>query len=223
MNGACVAAGQPQVRSVNVGRPREVEWEGGQVTTAIYKSPVPGRHRVEGVNVAGDDQADRSVHGGRDKAVYAYSREDYAWWEDELDRELAPGTFGENLTVGGIDPQQALVGERWRIGSVLLQVTQPRIPCYKLGIRMDDRQFPRRFADAGRPGTYLAIVEPGELGAGDAIEVVDRPDHGVTVGTVERAYHAERSLAPELVPVEQLPRNWRIWAAKVVAAAADLD
>lgn len=208
---------RPKVVSVNVGRPRDVAWGGRTVSSAIWKSPVPGRQRVAGVNVAGDDQADRSVHGGDDKAVYVYAVEDYRWWGDQLGRVPDPGTFGENLTVTGVDPQEALIGERWRVGSVLLQVTQPRIPCFKLGMRMDDRQFPRRFAQAGRPGAYLSVVQAGELGAGDGIEVVHRPAHGLTVGTVERARHADRSLAPRLVTVEELPRRWRVWAARIVA------
>lgn len=213
----------PHVVSVNVGQPRELEWDGRVMATAIWKSPVLGRHRVAGINIASDDQADRTVHGGEDKAVYAYAAEDYAWWETELEVGLAPATFGENLTVAGLNLQDALIGERWRVGTVLLQVTQPRIPCFKLGIRMDDRQFPRRFAEAGRPGAYLSIVEAGEIGAGDLIEVVYRPDHGLTVGTVERAYHADRSFAPRLVAVQELPRTWRMWAAKVVAAVTHLS
>lgn len=211
----------PRVVSVNVGQPRQLERDGRVVSTAIWKSPVRGRQRVVGVNIAGDGQADRTVHGGEDKAVYAYAAEDYAWWEAELAVGLAPATFGENLTVAGLDLQDALIGERWRVGTVLLQVTQPRIPCFKLGIRMDDRHFPRRFAEAGRPGTYLSILEAGEIGAGDLIEVVYRPDHGLTVGTVERAYHADRSFAPRLVTVEELPWTWRVWAAKVVASVTD--
>lgn len=206
--------GTGRVRSVNVGHPREVAWDGGTVATAIWKTPVPGRHRVEGVNVAGDDQADRSVHGGPDKAVYAYASEDYGWWSAEPGVALAPGTFGENLTVQGLDPTAALVGERWRVGTALLQVTQPRIPCFKLGIRMRDPDFPRRFARAGRPGAYLRILEEGDVAAGDAVEVVARPDHGVTVGMVERAYHADRQLRPRLVGLEDLPASWRVWAAR---------
>lgn len=204
----------PKLVSVNVGAPQQVEWNGEVVWTAIWKSPVPGRHLVAGVNIAGDDQADRTVHGGDDKAVYAYAVEDYRWWESRLDRALAPGTFGENLTVRGVNLNAATIGERWRVGTALLQVTQPRVPCFKLGIRMGDRHFPRQFAEAGRPGTYLSIVELGELAAGDIIEIVHRPDHGVTVGTVERAFHADRTLAPQLVTVEELPATVRTWATK---------
>lgn len=213
----------PEIVSVNVGRTREVDWNGQSVSTAIWKFPVSGRHLVAGVNVAGDDQADRTVHGGDDKAVYAYALEDYQWWEACLDRPLDPGTFGENLTVRGVDLNAAIIGERWRIGTVLLQVTQPRVPCFKLGIRMGDHHFPRRFAKAGRPGAYLSIIEPGELGSGDTVQIVHRPDHALTIGTVERSYHADRGLAPRLVTVDDLPRTWRIWAAKIVASPAGLE
>ena len=112
------------------------------------------------------------MHGGDAKAVYAYAREDYEWWEGELGRELAPGTFGENLTVRGVDVSGAEPGERWRIGSTLLEVTEPRRPCFKLGVKMDSLRFLKQFAAAGRPGKYLRIVEEGELQAGDAVEVV---------------------------------------------------
>ena len=153
--------------SVNVGSPREIEWLGRREATSIWKSPVEGRVPVRGVNVAGDDQADREFHGGPDKAVYAYAREDTVWWERELGRELEHGNFGENLTVSGVDVTGAVVGERWEIGTVVLEVAQPRIPCWKLGARMEDASFPVHFAAAGRPGAYLRIVEEGEIGAGD--------------------------------------------------------
>lgn len=201
--------------SVNVGSVRTIDWNGRQVTTGIYKKPVDGRRPVRGVNVDGDDQADRRVHGGPDMAVYAYAAEDYRWWEDELGRPLAPGTFGDNLTVEGVSPSDAVLGERWRVGSAVLRVTQPRIPCYKLGIRMGDPRFPSRFAAAGRPGTYLAIEEEGEVGAGDGVDVLSRPDHAVTVGDVERAYHVDRSRVPSLLAAPDLSDGWRQWAQKV--------
>lgn len=163
------------VISVNVGLPRAIEWLGKRDTTAIWKAPVEGRVPVAGVNLAGDDQADRRFHGGPDKAAYAYAREDYDWWSRELDRPLHPGTFGENLTLEGVDVTAAVVGERWAIGSALLEVAQPRTPCWKIGARMNDPDFPVWFAAAGRPGAYLRIVAEGEVGAGDAVEVVERP------------------------------------------------
>jgi MOSC domain-containing protein YiiM len=213
MNRACVLA-------VNVGTPRLVEWLGRRERSSIWKSPVKGAVRVEGVNLAGDDQADRTVHGGTDKAVYAYAREDQAWWEAELGRPLDPGTFGENLTLRGVDVTGTLVGERWRIGSVLLEACQPRIPCWKIGARMGDQEFPPRFAAAGRPGAYLRILEAGELQAGDAVEVVRRPSQGLTIGAVERIYHVDRARADALLDVPELAEGWRVWAQKRLAARA---
>ena len=118
---------------------------------------------------------------GHDKAVYAYAREDYDWWEQQLGRDLVPGNFGENLTTEGPRPQRGAVGDRWEVGSVLLEVSEPRLPCFKLGLRMDDPKFPKRFAAAVRPGAYLRILREGELGAGDEIRVVERPEHSVTM------------------------------------------
>jgi MOSC domain-containing protein YiiM len=208
------------VVSVNVGAPRAIEWLGRNETTSIWKSPVEGVVRVDGVNVDGDDQADRTVHGGADKAVYAYAREDQDWWEGELGRPLEPGAFGENLTLRGIDVTGAVLGERWRIAEVVLEACQPRIPCWKLGARMCDPEFPVQFAAAGRPGAYLRIVEAGELRAGDAVEVVHRPEHGLTIGGVERIYHVDRKRASELLSAPQIAEGWRTWAQKRLAAGA---
>lgn len=171
----------PRVRSVNVGMPRTIAWAGRLVTTSIWKSPVAGRVRVEGVNLAGDAQADRRVHGGVHKAVYAYGEEDYAWWARHVPTTFEPGVFGENLTTAGIDLTRCVVGERWDVGSATLEVSEPRLPCFKLGIRMGDATFVERFEDACRPGTYLRIVTPGDVAAGDTIRVHDVPDHGLTV------------------------------------------
>ena len=200
--------------SVNVGTPREIEWLGRRETTSIWKAPVEGRVAVRGVNVAGDDQADREVHGGPDKAVYAYAREDTDWWERELGRALEHGNFGENLTVSGIDVTAAVVGERWEVGSTVLEVAQPRIPCWKLGARMADPSFPVHFAAAGRPGAYLRIVEEGEVGAGDEIRVGDKPAHGLTVGDVARIYHQERNRCALLLRAPELAEGWQEWALR---------
>ena len=198
--------------SVNVGVPRPVPYRGTQVMTAIYKAPVEGPVRLCGVNVAGDDQADRSVHGGVDKAVYSYASEDYEWWSAELGGDpLAPGTFGENLTTSGIDLTGCLVGERWRVGDTLLEVSEPRFPCFKLGIRMGTQRFLKRFSAARRPGAYLRIVEEGELAAGEAIEVVSRPEHAVTIALFNEAYLGDRSLLAELLAAEALSNKWRKW------------
>ena len=198
----------PRLISVNVGEVREVEWRGELVTTAIWKHPVAGRVALRGVNLAGDDQADRTVHGGPDKAVYAYSREDYEHWRDAQDLEVAPALFGENLTVEGLDLSAALIGERWSVGSTVLEVAQIRLPCFKLGIRLGDPRFPRRFQSVGRMGAYLRVVQEGDVGAGDSIEVVSRPEHGVSLHTMLRALD-DPHYALALRRAEYLPPFWR--------------
>jgi MOSC domain-containing protein YiiM len=199
----------PRVVSVNVGSIREVAWRGTIVRTGIWKTPIGARAvPVRGVNLVGDDQADRRVHGGADKAVYAYAEEDYRYWADEEGVRTQPGLFGENLTVRGLELRNAVVGERWRIGTTLLEVAQPRLPCFKLGIRMDDPDFPRRFLAAARLGAYFRIIEEGELRAGDAIGVVDRPDHGITLGHMVEAMR-DRGRAAALLRAPRLPDFWR--------------
>lgn len=198
------------VLSVNVGSVRAVRHAGGDVVTGIFKLPVAGRVAVAGVNLAGDDQADRSVHGGADRAVYAYACEDYDWWNRELGRDLPPGTFGENLTVRGIDVNAALVGERWQIGTTTLQVTTPRFPCYKLAMKMDDPKFVKRFGAALRLGAYLSIVTEGALESGDAIEIVHRPSHRLSIGEMSKIYLFERDRLRELL-VPELPDEWAQW------------
>jgi MOSC domain-containing protein YiiM len=126
---------------------------------------------------------------------------------------MAPGTFGDNLTIAGLDPSAALIGERWRVGSAVLEVSEPRFPCFKLGVRMDDPRFLKRFAAARRPGTYLRIVSEGEIGAGDEIEVIDRPPHDVTIGRFAEAYLGDHAQLPELLAADQLSDDWRAWIA----------
>ncbi|MBV8982238.1 MAG: MOSC domain-containing protein [Acidimicrobiia bacterium] len=178
------ASSKPVVVSVNVGRPRTTEWQGRKVRSGIWKTPVDGPVEVAGVNLAGDGQADRRVHGGPDKAVYAYSVEDYEWWAEALGKALPPATFGENLTTTGIDLTASFIGDRWRVGTAVFEVSKPRKPCYKLGMRMDDEEFPSRFEAAGRPGAYLRITEEGAISKGDAIHV-DRAAQGArTIGSL---------------------------------------
>ncbi len=204
--------------SVNVGRVESLEHHDRTVTTGIFKRSVAGRVATHGVNLDGDDQADRSVHGGPDRALYAYAAEDLEWWGDQLGTPMAAGTMGENLTTVDVDVTGAVVGERWRIGTVLLEVTAPRVPCFKLGIRMGDGRFPQHFAGAGRPGAYLRIIEHGELGAGDAIAIEDRPAHDVTVGLVAHAFHDDHSLAAKLLTAPALGAGWPEWARRQLAA-----
>ena len=202
---------QGVVESVNIGTPQPIQVGDHTVRSAIWKHPVSGRVPLRGVNLRGDDQADRTVHGGPDKAVYAYAREDIDWWETELGRPLGDAPFGENLDVRGLPVSEAVIGERWAVGSALLQVAQPRLPCFKLGLRIGDPRFLRRFADSGRPGAYLRIVREGDIGAGDAITVLDRPAHGVTSAVVARALLGERQLLPEVLEASELPAELLDW------------
>ena len=198
----------PRVISVNVGTIREVKWHGRRVTTGIWKHSVDGRIALRGVNFVGDDQADRTVHGGPDKAAYAYAREDYDYWRDEQGIETPNGLFGENLTTEGLDLSKALVGERWSVGSTLLEVAQPRLPCFKLGIRLDDPYFPKRFMAVSRLGAYLRIIEEGDVGANDSVRVTYRPEHGVTLHGMGEALRDSRKVAA-LRTVPRLPELWQ--------------
>jgi MOSC domain-containing protein YiiM len=208
----------PSIVSVNVGTPREISTRRGQaMLSAIVKEPVEGRVRVEGVNLAGDDQADRSVHGGPDKAVYAYAREDIDWWEEISGAELPDGVFGENLTTEGVDVSGAIIGERWRMGSVVLEVCQPRLPCSKLGIRFGDLRMVKAFAKASRPGAYMRIITEGDLGVGDELTIVSRPDHGVTLAMVSDAIFKDPGLAPRVLLAPQLSHELRSEFAQTAA------
>lgn len=199
----------PEVTSVNIGQVREVTWRGRRIRTGIWKSPIDAPSvMARGVNLDGDDQADRRVHGGPDKAVYAYAEEDYRFWQQAEGFVVTPGLFGENLTVRGLELRDAVVGERWRVGTAVLEVAQPRLPCYKLGIRMGDDDFPRRFVEAGRMGAYLRIVTEGVVAPGDRIEVIARPGHGVTLrGMLEAVGDRERLRG--LLRAPELPGYWR--------------
>ena len=198
--------GLGSVVSVNVGEVREVTYHGRARTTGIYKSPVGGAVHIGLTGVAGDHQADLSVHGGPRKAVYAYALEDSQWWAEQLGTALDAGTFGENLTLHGLPVQDVLIGEQFRVGGALLEVTQPRFPCWKLGVRMGDSHFPRRFLEAGRSGTYFQVLEEGEVSAGDTVESVARPAHPITVGVVASLNRTDRPLAVTLL--QALEGGW---------------
>ena len=214
------------VVSVNVGRPRSIEWFGRDVTTSIWKQPVDGRVAVAGVNLAGDDQADRRVHGGPDKAVYAYALEDYRWWRDvsgdALGEAVAPGTFGENLTLEGIDVDGLIVGDTWEVGSTRLRVTQPRFPCFKLGVRMGDSDFVDRFADARRFGVYFAIEAAGSVAAGDAMTHRSHPDDASLSVAEFIAAHEDNDvdLLSRIAGDRHVPDDWRRHASRTVARLA---
>ena len=210
-------SGPAQVDSVNVGRPKLLLINGQPNKTGIDKQPTDGPVELRDDAVAGDAVVDREYHGGYDKAVYAYASEDYAWWSGELGRELGPGAFGENLTTSGIAIAEARIGERWRVGSALLEVSEPRQPCSTLGAKMGDQRFVRRFAKALRLGTYMRIIEPGVVGAGDAIDVVDRPDHEVTVGLLGRVLFEDSSLGPQVLAAGALTDAWRAHGERLAA------
>jgi MOSC domain-containing protein YiiM len=202
-----------KVLSVNVGGPREVEWRGERVRTSIWKAPVAGRVPVRGTNLAGDEQSDLRVHGGAEKAVYVYPHEHYAFWQAELpETTLGFGSFGENLTTSGLLEADVSIGDRLRIGSAEFQVTQPRVPCFKLGLRFGRPDLVKRFLAAGRSGFYLAVVREGELGAGDAIERTPVATPSLSVAEVADLY-AGRGAGRERLrfasEVAGLPASWR--------------
>jgi MOSC domain-containing protein YiiM len=187
------------VVSVNVGVVRDVIYKGKPRTTAIFKEPVAGPVRLVASGAEGDHQADPTVHGGPRKAVYAYAAEDAAWWAEQLGQPIPPGCFGENLTLSGLPLNEAVLGERWQVGGAVLEVTQPRFPCWKLGFRMGSARFPKRFLLAERAGTYLRVVQPGSVQAGDDVARLSAPNHPVTIGLIARLNHADRALALALL------------------------
>ncbi|TNC26929.1 MOSC domain-containing protein [Amycolatopsis alkalitolerans] len=204
-----------EVLSVNVGKPRANPWKRVR-TTGIDKRPVRGPVAVHApattgtgeVGLAGDRAHDVKHHGGPDQAVYAYAREDLDHWEAKLGRQLRNGTFGENLTTGGLDVNGALIGERWRIGrEVVLEVSCPRIPCGTFQGWLRREGWIAEFVSACRPGTYLRVIEPGEIRAGDRVEIVHRPPHEVTVTLAFRAVTREPELLPRLLAAEGLPER----------------
>jgi MOSC domain-containing protein YiiM len=199
--------------SVNVSLPKEVSYNGRAVSTGIFKQPVPGRVQLARLNLAGDAQADLTVHGGPDKAVYAYPSEHYAFWQRDLVRnDLSWGMFGENFTVEGLLEEQVRIGDRFRIGSAQTAVTAPRIPCYKLGIKFGDPGMPKRFLASRRTGFYLSVVEEGEVGAGDTIELLERDPQAITVADVTRIYAFEKddwATIRRAADLEALPESWR--------------
>jgi MOSC domain-containing protein YiiM len=201
------------IESVNVGTPREVTWNRQTFTTAINKAPMLGRLPVRGVNIQGDDQADRSVHGGESKAVYGYAAEDYDWWASEHGIAIVPGLYGENLTFRGVDLNACLIGERWQVGTTVLEVSEPRLPCFKLAYRMNDAHFVKTFSSALRTGTYFRIVTEGDVAAGDSATLLSKPaDHDVTVRDVARIYVYDRGQRARLLQVEALNEKWKTWA-----------
>jgi MOSC domain-containing protein YiiM len=202
-----------KVISVNVGLPRTVAWKGQVVTTGIFKAPVDGRVPVRTLNLDGDRQADLSVHGGPNKAIYAYPSEHYDFWRSELPgMELPWGMFGENFTTEGLLEQAVNIGDQFRLGSAVAMVTQPRVPCYKLAAKFGREDIIKRFLASGRSGFYLKVVQEGEVGTGDRIELMSRDGHAVTVADVAYLYQgtsSDRDLLQRAVRVNALPEHWR--------------
>ena len=207
-----------RVLSVNVGLPREVMWRGKRVTTGIYKEPVDGRVPIRALNLDGDRQADLRVHGGLDKAVYAYPSEFYELWSRERpELELGAGTFGENLTTEGLLDASVSVGDRYRVGTAELVVTQPRLPCFKLGIKMRRDEFVTEFLERGLLGFYLAVAREGEVEAGDPIVQLSRDPRGFAVTEVARLYARDRGDVEGLqraAELDVLPESWRDYFRK---------
>ena len=213
-----VANQSMNIISVNVGLPRLVLRNGEPVSTGIFKEPVEGRVRVRTLNLDGDRQSDLSVHGGPQKAVYLYPSEHYEFWKQELpDMSLPWGMFGENLTTTGLFETDVHIGDRFRVGSAELMVTQPRMPCYKLGIRFGRADIIKRFLISERSGFYFSVLKEGEVGAGDEVELVERNDSGVRVVDITRLYSSEKEnveLMRRAIATEALPDSWRDYFLK---------
>lgn len=201
------------VVSVNVGLPREVVWEGKTVLTSIFKKPVTGRVAVRQLNLDGDRQADLTVHGGKDKAIYAYPSEYYQYWREEFPNMHLPWSmFGENLTLAGLLDDTVHIGDRFRVGTAELIVTQPRFPCYKLGIKFGRDDILKRFLDSGLTGFYFAVLEEGEVAAGDSVTPLERDEHQIRVSDITRLYKSDKhnlELLQRVVQVQALPEGWR--------------
>jgi MOSC domain-containing protein YiiM len=213
-----------RVLSVNVGLPRDVVWRGKTIRTGIYKEPVAGRVPLRRTNLDGDRQADLRVHGGADKAVYAYPSEYYELWSRERpELVVGPGAFGENLTTDGLIDDDVSIGDRFRIGTAELVVTQPRLPCFKLGIKMGRDEFVLEFLERGLLGFYFAVVREGEVAAGDPIVELQRDPRGVRVIEIARLYASDRGdfdAMRRAAELDVLPESWRDYFRKRVDSVA---
>ncbi len=202
-----------KILSVNVGLPREVSWQGKFVTTGIFKEPVKGPVMLRTLNLDGDGQADLTVHGGVSKAVYTYPSEHYAFWRTEFpEMNLSWRMFGENLTTEGLLEDAIYIGDRFRVGQTELMVTEPRMPCYKLGIKFGRADIIKRFLASRRSGFYFAVMREGMVSAGDALELIGREQQDISVAAITRLYAFEKDDVKALrraVEVEALPENWK--------------
>ncbi len=197
-----------RVISVNTGQEAGLAINGRPARTAIDKRPAAGRVRVGFLGLDGDEQADSENHGGREQAVYAYAREDLDWWVERLGREFRNGQFGENITTMGLDITGAMIGEKWQIGTAVVQITSPRIPCVTFQSWLSEDRWVKRFAAAGRPGAYLRVITPGTVSAADEARVVDRPAASVTVAESMLAYYGDQDLMRRLLKVEGRSEKW---------------
>jgi MOSC domain-containing protein YiiM len=205
-----------QIISLNVGLPRDVLWHGRTVTTGIYKEPVDGRVAVRTLNLDGDRQADLTVHGGEYKAVYCYPVEHYAFWKKELPgRDIPTAIFGENFTTEGLEESSVHLGDRFAVGSAEFVVTQPRLPCYKLGVRFESDDMVKHFLVSGRFGFYFAVTREGEVGAGDGIKRIAQDPNAVPVSEITRLYITKRFDKEDIaslrraLQVAALPDDWK--------------
>jgi MOSC domain-containing protein YiiM len=208
-----------RVISVNTGRVADAEWSAGKLRrTAIDKRPAAGAVKVGRLGLDGDEHADKEHHGGYEQAVYAYAREDLDWWVERLGRAVRDGAFGENITLTGLDVTGALIGERWKLGSAVVQVTGCRVPCVVFQGWMDEEHWVKRFAAGGRPGAYLRVVEEGVVTRGDPVEVLDRPAERVTVAEAMLAYYGDADVMRRLVRVPGRGSKWDKLAAGLITS-----
>jgi MOSC domain-containing protein YiiM len=215
-----------QVLSVNVGLPRAVIWKGRTVVTGIFKEPVAGPITIRRLNLEGDRQADLTVHGGPEKAVYAYKAEYYAFWREQFpEMDLPWGMFGENLTIEGLLDESVQIGDRFQVGSAQLMVTQPRLPCFKLALKFGRDDILKRFLQSGLTGFYFAVLQEGEVAAGDPIRLLHRDEHQVTIADITRLYRQDKhnlDLLRRVVAVEALPQSWRDYFRERLITAGGL-
>jgi MOSC domain-containing protein YiiM len=211
-----------RVISVNTGRGQDAEWAGRLRRTAIDKRPAAGPVRVGKLGIGDDEQVDTDSHGGYEQAVYVYAREDLDWWVERLGRELPNGMFGENITTAGLDVTGALIGETWRLGTAVVQITAVRIPCVVFQNWMDEAHWVKRFADAGRPGAYLRVLTEGEVSPGDPAQVLARPAASVTLAEAVRAYYGDAGLMRRLLQVEGRGDTWDEVALSVLGRVSQV-
>lgn len=202
-----------KILSVNVGLPREIIFKGEVITTGIFKKPVKGRIKLMKLNLDGDRQADLTVHGGIDKAIYAYPSEHYQYWQRELpDMAFSWGMFGENFTTAGLDEDSVNIGDKFQVGTSRLIATQPRMPCYKLGIKFGRTDVIRKFLISRRPGIYFKVLSEGEVGAGDEIKLFSRNKTNVTINDIVRLYVQDKNDVETMkraMSIESLPKGWK--------------